>query len=409
MTEETTTKIKNRFAELGIDIDAADITQRLTDLTDRFKVPLTEAERSVVSYFLRENEATHTDYYKSASGTSELTTAGSIASTEQWVNLRVVVTKLWDNSHEAIDQSGLIADETGQIKFTKWVASDLPELVEGKSYLLYNLTTDEFNDRFGVVFNKTSTIEEIDEAINPGSAQSTPRQETVTLTVDRITKEGRWINLNAKVVQLWDSEHEAIDQIGLIGDGTGIIKFVKWTKAELPPIKEGGCYSFTNIVTDEYEGVFSVKLNSTSGIEEIDEDIEVMEQIKEFTGAMVHIQDGSGLIRRCPECNAALRSGACATHGTVDGIHDLRIKAVLDDGINMQEVLLNRETTEDITGITLDVAKEMAIESLDASVVADEMKRNLLGRYYTASGKTFSRNMLVDEICIAEDAPEDEQ
>ena len=408
MTEETTTKIKNRFTELGIDIDAADITHRLTDLTDRFKVPLTEAERSVVSYFLRETGATHADYYKSASGTSELTTVGSIASAEQWVNLRVVVTKLWNNDHEAIDQSGLIADETGQIKFTKWIASELPELVEGKTYWLCNLVTDVFNERFGVKFNKTSTIEEIDEVIKPGSAQST-RQETVTLTVDRITKEGRWINLSAKVVQLWDSEHEAIDQIGLIGDGTGVIKFVKWTKAELPPIEEGKCYSFTNIVTDEYEGVFSVTLNSTSGIEEIDEDIEVVEQIKEFTGAMVHIQDGSGLIRRCPECNAALRSGACATHGTVDGIHDLRIKAVLDDGVNMQEVLLNREVTEAITGITLDVAKEMAIESLDASVVADEMKRLLLGRYYTASGKAFSRNMLVDEICIVDDVQEDAQ
>ena len=408
MTNETTTKIKARFEDLGIDIDAADISQRLTDLTGRFKVPLPEAERSVVSYFLRETGATHADYYKSASGTSELTTVGSIASAEQWVNLRVVVTKLWNNDHEAIDQSGLIADETGQIKFTKWIASELPELVEGKTYWLCNLVTDVFNERFGVKFNKTSTIEEIDEVIKPGSAQST-RQETVTLTVDRITKEGRWINLSAKVVQLWDSEHEAIDQIGLIGDGTGVIKFVKWTKAELPPIEEGKCYSFTNIVTDEYEGVFSVTLNSTSGIEEIDEDIEVVEQIKEFTGAMVHIQDGSGLIRRCPECNAALRSGACATHGTVDGIHDLRIKAVLDDGVNMQEVLLNREVTEAITGITLDVAKEMAIESLDASVVADERKRLLLGRYYTASGKAFSRNMLVDEICIVDDVQEDAQ
>ena len=400
MIEETTTKIKNRFTELGVDIDAADITQRLADLNGRFKVPLAEAERSVVSYFLRGNDVSHTDYYKSASGTSETTPASSIASAEQWVNMRVVVTKLWEPKSDTIDQTGLIADETGQIKFTKWVASELPELVEGKSYMLCNLVTDEFNDRFGVKFNKTSTIEEIDEVIKPGSAQSSPRQETVTLTVDKITKAGRWINLNAKIVRLWETDHDAIDQIGLVGDGSGIIKFVKWTKAELPAIEEGKCYSFGNIVTDEYNEQFSVKLNKTSTITELDEDIEVVEQVKKFSGAMVHIQDGSGLIRRCPECNAALRSGSCVTHGAVEGIHDLRIKAVLDDGVFTQDALLNREITESITGITLDDAKNMAIEALDASIVLDEMKCRLLGRYYTISGKVFAKNMLVDEISV---------
>jgi len=210
------------------------------------------------------------------------------------------------------------------------------------------------------------------------------------------------------VVQLWESEHESIDQIGLIGDETGTIKFVKWTKSELPALVEGKSYSFENLTTDEFEERFSVKFNKGSSIEELDEDIEVGFSATEFTGAMVHIQDGSGLIRRCPICNRALMKGTCMEHGNVDGIHDLRIKAVLDNGTMVQEALFNREITEGITGITLDEAKEMAVDALDQSVVLDEMKKRLLGRYYTMTGSILDRYMLVENVQLVEGVPDNE-
>jgi len=33
-------------------------------------------------------------------------------------------------------------------QFVKWVKADLPDLEDGKSYLLKNLVTDEFQGRF---------------------------------------------------------------------------------------------------------------------------------------------------------------------------------------------------------------------------------------------------------------------
>ncbi|NOQ32944.1 MAG: replication protein A [Methanosarcinales archaeon] len=330
----------------------------------------------------------------------QLVSIADINQSEQWINLRAKVVQLWDSEHESIDQIGLIGDETGTIKFVKWAKSELAPLEEGKSYSFENLTTDEFEERSSVKFNKSSSIKELDEDIE------TPDREAQLVEIDSINESNKWVNLRAKVVQLWESEHESIDQVGLVGDETGTIKFVKWAKSELPSLEEGKSYSFENLTTDEFEERFSVKFNKSSSINELDEDIEVGFSATEFTGAMVHIQDGSGLIRRCPICNRALMKGTCMEHGNVDGIHDLRIKAVLDDGTMVQEALFNREITESISGITLEEAKEMAVDALDQSVVMDEMKKRLLGRYYTMSGSILDRYMLVENVWLVEGVPD---
>jgi replication factor A1 len=189
-----------------------------------------------------------------------------------------------------------------------------------------------------------------------------------------------------------------MSQVGLLGDESGTIKFTKWTKADLPQVEEGKSYLFKNITTSEWQGQFSVKLNKTSEIVPIDEDVEVGRTLIEYSGAIVDIQSGSGLIKRCPECNRALIKGACGEHGKVDGIYDLRVKAVMDDGEKVQDILLNREVTEALVGITLDQAKDMATEALDQAVVLDVIKSKLVGRYFTVSGAKLDRFILVDSI-----------
>ncbi len=209
-----------------------------------------------------------------------------------------------------------------------------------------------------------------------------------------------WVDLTAKVVELWDADSDAVAQVGLLGDETGTIKFTKWSKSDLPALEEGAVYDLRNVVTDEYQGRFSVKLNRTTVIEEVDEDIEVGDDDVTVEGALVDIQKGSGLIKRCPEedCTRVLQNGRCNEHGEVEGEFDLRIKAVLDDGEEVHEVLFNREATEEFTDITLEEAKEMAMDALDTTVVADKMRKETLGRYYRVSGPTFRRYLLADDV-----------
>jgi len=233
-------------------------------------------------------------------------------------------------------------------------------------------------------------------------------KETPQVKTSEIKEDGKWITLRCKVVQLWDKSHESISQIGLLGDESGTVAFKKWAKANLPQVEEGKNYIFRNVATSQWQGRFSVSLNKTSEIIEITDEIKVGNTPVEFKGAIVDIQTGSGLIKRCPECNRALIKGACGEHGKVEGQYDLRVKAVMDNGENIQDILLNREMTEAFTGITLEKAKEMATEALDQAVVLDVIKSKLVGRYYVVTGPRLDRFILVDTIKPDETPIEDE-
>ena len=209
-----------------------------------------------------------------------------------------------------------------------------------------------------------------------------------------------WIDVTAKVVDLWDARSDAVAQVGLLGDVTGTVKFTKWSKSDLPELEEGAVYSLRNVVTDEYQGRYSVNLNRTTVIEALDEDIEVGDDDVEVSGALVDIQSGSGLIKRCPEedCTRVLQNGRCSEHGEVDGEFDLRIKGVLDDGADVHEVIFDQAATEGVADVTLEEAQEMAMDALDTSVVADEIREKTLGYYYRVTGPTLGRYVLANEV-----------
>ncbi len=218
--------------------------------------------------------------------------------------------------------------------------------------------------------------------------------------IEDVDEPEQWIDLTAKVIELWDPRSDAVAQVGLLGDPTGTIKFTKWAKSDLPALEEGQVYNLQNVVTDEYQGRYSVKLNSTTVIEAREEDLEVGDDTTDLGGALIDMQRGSGLIKRCPEedCTRVLQNGRCSEHGEVDGEFDLRIKAVVDDGIDAHEVIFNKEATEELTGLTLAEAKEMAMDALDTTIVADEIAAKILGTYYRIEGPTFGRYVLADEF-----------
>ena len=230
------------------------------------------------------------------------------------------------------------------------------------------------------------------DELAPGSA--------TRVQVGDVDEDEQWVDLRVTLVDLWEPRSDSIAQVGLLGDESGTIKFVAFETSDLPALSEGQSYALSNVVTDEYEGRYSVKLNRTTQITELDESIEVGDDADTVKGALVDIQSGSGLIKRCPEedCTRVLQNGRCSEHGQVDGEFDLRIKGVLDDGETVTEVIFDREATERLTGMTLEEAKDLAMDALDTTVVAEEMADDVLGRYYRVTGPTFGRYVLVDEF-----------
>ena len=391
--KEAVEQILARLRDQKVEVPADEVESRLRLLVEKFGVPEVEASRSVVNYFLKEHGISPPTF---AARKSERVKVGEVNGPGRWIDLEAKVVELWEPASSAISQTGLLGDETGTIKFVKWTKSDLADLSVGRSYLFKNVVTDEFQGRWSVKLNRTSGIEEL--ATEVKAAEAPVGGAVQEVKVSDISESSRWIDLRAKVVQLWEPTSETISQTGLIGDDTGVIKFVKWAKSDLVDLVEGKSYLFKNVVTDEFDGRWSVKLNRTSGIEPLEEEVEVSPQEAKFSGSIVDVQKGSGLIKRCPVCRRMLTKGVCGEHGKQEGTYDLRIKAVLDDGVKVQEVLINRERTEGLVGISMEEAKTMAMEALDHEVVRGKIEERLLGRYYTVSGPTVDRYILVETI-----------
>ena len=115
----------------------------------------------------------------------------------------------------------------------------------------------------------------------------------------------------------------------------------------------------------------------------------------------MHIAPGSGLIKRCPVegCNRVLsRQNYCPVHEIQPGfIYDLRIKGWLDDGKVTKEILVQREVTEQLTGITIDQAKELAENNpLGMDEVFLRVRDRILGRYLSCSGREIESRVLVN-------------
>jgi Single-stranded DNA-binding replication protein A (RPA), large (70 kD) subunit and related ssDNA-binding proteins len=224
--------------------------------------------------------------------------------------------------------------------------------------------------------------------------------DNATVQVGDIDEDEQWIDVRATVAELFESDSDAISQAGLLGDESGTTRFVAFETSDLPLLEAGQSYELTNLVTDEYQGRYSVKLNKTTDITELDADIEVGDDEETVSGALVDVQSGSGLIKRCPEeeCTRVLQNGRCNEHGQVDGDFDLRIKGVLDDGGTVTKVIFDEDATENLTGIGLEEAKQMARDALDTAVVAEEMSEEIVGRYYEVTGPRYRGFLLANQV-----------
>ena len=90
-----------------------------------------------------------------------------------------------------------------------------------------------------------------------------------TKTIEQLEPDS-WVNLTAEVQELWDNEHPAIRQVGLLKDDTGIVKFVSWEKSGQPLLQLGVRYELIGMPVTEFEDRLSVGIVSVSKIIRLD-------------------------------------------------------------------------------------------------------------------------------------------
>ena len=381
-------RISRKIEEKGACVERERIVSKLNLLVQEFCIPVDEAERTVTNELMREYGLNSP---VQSSGSSEVKPLGDVAVNE-WVTVEGKIVALIPTPSESIAQKGVIDDGTGALSFVVWKKANAPVMEERKWYQIESAVVDEFRGSPSLKVHSGTKITPIDE--------DRPLIPAISKLED--VKPGI-VSVRVKMMQDWEPRHDRMFQTGLVGDETGLIKFVTWkNEQETERLEPDKVYTLYYAGVDEYQGKLSLDLSGAMIMREDGADLEVATGDVTITGALVHVNARSGVIKRCSVegCNRVLdRQNWCQIHEHQEKFtYDLRVSAVLDDGEKARNVLIQREMTEKLTGITLDDAILTAENNpLGYDDVLLQIQKALLGRYFTFTGSDMDSALLVKE------------
>ena len=304
--------------------------------------------------------------------------------------------------------SGILGDDTGTAPFTIW--SSEGEFEKGRVYTFKNGYTKKWQDQVQVNIGHNGSVIPNDDVTLPvptgnASAPSSARDVNIADITDQtknVNVTGRISGVESRQIKVKGEDKTVYG--GILTDETGRIQFTSWVDHGL---KDGEVITAKNAYIRSWKGIPQLNIGDNTQVERSDRAIEAapsgpsqktVEDIMKvgggldlsITGTIVDVRGGSGLIKRCPQCNRSVLGEECSLHGRIEPVMDLRLKLTIDDGTGAISAIINRKDTENITGITLDAAIEMAKEKGDMSVVADRMSSTLLLKKVTVTGNVMS-------------------
>ena len=189
-------------------------------------------------------------------------------------------------------------------------------------------------------------------------------------------------------------------------DPTGVCRLTAWSEL---PIDEGSlplAVKLKNVRVRSWQGTPDITVDRENQIEVLDtipwEAIDASTHSVEVdfsellsggsrsgvtsSATVISVQSGSGIIHRCPECNKAMRDGACRDHGPQAGIEDLRLRIILDDGQTNGALILGRDSAEKFLGQTMADVQAATKDDGGEAFLAD-LRSRMLGRQHTFTGR----------------------
>ncbi len=297
---------------------------------------------------------------------------------------------------------GFLGDETATRTFTSW--KDF-EINKGDVIQITNAYSREWRKEPQINLSESTDVTQLD----PSTIESVVRSPATAKIIDlrggmgNVEVTARLLSLEEKIVTARGKEKKIYS--GIMGDTTGKIPYTSWKDFGL---NENDVITVTNGYVKSWRGAPQLVFDENSQVEKLDSDklplqdigtslVSISILIERGGGADVMVEGtvlevikDSGLIYRCPECNRVLKNGMCGTHGEVQGIPDLRIKAILDDGTGSLNALFNRERTEQILGMTLDECKQTAEEVMNPALIEHKIIDNIIARPLQVTGDAFS-------------------
>ena len=297
---------------------------------------------------------------------------------------------------------GILGDESGTIQFTAW--NDI-EVEKGDVIEISNAYTREWRGEIQLNLGDRVTISKTDKSKLPESAFK-PKQYKINDLRPGLGE----IEITGKILEIEKKENETADGkkinfFGIIADETGKIQFTAWhdfklKKEDVVTISGGYIRSWKGIPQISFDERSQVTKQSKNLIKKdsIQTSKVPMHVLVERGGAfdiivegtIIEIQAGSGLIKRCSECNRVLWNDECKIHGKNDGIIDMRIKLVADDGTGAVNVVLNKDLSEEILDIKFDDYKKLIEDDNNNDVIKNEIESKLFTKRLQIQGNAMS-------------------
>lgn len=305
---------------------------------------------------------------------------------------------------------GLIGDETAVVPYTAWEVANL-KLEKGWVVSVRNGYTTEYQGRVQLNFGTRTGIKRDETTdIKVETIPSAPAKPAKIAEIGegsgRVEVTGRILSIEKKIIGGEKGPREIFT--GMIADETGRIRFTVWGDARL---KENDVVKINSAFAKSWRGIPQISFDEKAEITRIKGSFPTAKELAvtkvtpiselvegsgagdvTVAGVILQVKEGSGLVFRCPECKRVLQKGTCRIHGKVEGVADLRIKAVVDDGAGALSVVMNRGITESLLEMSIDEAIEKAREVMDYDVVKEILTEKLIAKPIELTG-----NVTVDE------------
>jgi replication factor A1 len=375
----------------SLGVDKTEVKRDLENLVE-YSVPVEEAKDSLRRKYgsgsSDDGGPTSKSIAAVSTGDSNVTVTGTVLT----VGKRSI---RYQGSDQVIFE-GEIADETGRVSYTAW---DDFGLEAGQTVTAGNAGIREWEGDPELNLGESTTIQLADESLD------IEYEVGGDATLAELAPGDRGVNVEVSVLEVEtkridgrDGETDILS--GIVADGTTRLPFTDWEPHA--GITEAASIRIEDAFVREFRGAPSVNVSEFSTVTELDRTVEPTEEAPrlavrdaiesgglfdvELVGNVIAVRDGSGLIERCPECGRVVQNGQCRSHGAVDGVDDLRVKGILDDGTGTVTAILDDELTEEVYGGGIEAAKEHARDEMDQEAVADAIREEIVGREYTVRG-----------------------
>lgn len=394
-------------SKIGTDVSEDDLKDELAKYLE-YGVPIDQAVRTVLRH--HGVMATPTNRPQSAPTTTERLPLAQVPANSAFVNLKARVLTVNAKKVNARGEEkdilwGLLGDESGSLPYTAW--RPLEGIAKGDVVAVEGAYTKEYQGKAQVNFGDRTKVMKVDDDLP---------KAPVTLADHKVAdlKEGlRGIRLNVRVLSVAPRQVQVqgVPKTvwgGTLADASGQCEFSSWHDHGL---KEGQAVTIEGGYVRAYRGMPQFTFDQDAKVAPYAGDLPdaahlavraptsigaVLEKGAgtdiQLAATLLEVRPGSGLVMRCSTqgCTRVLTNGMCRLHNRVEGVPDLRIKAILDDGTGALSAIVGRELTEQLLGKKLDQCVKEAQAAFRPEVVLDQLKEKLTARVFIARGNVMS-------------------